>query len=63
LNANRRRAVILTLVDHSRTARRVEQIRFGVRLAGTCYEYKIVSENAMHRLAMVLFHGSLVMTV
>jgi hypothetical protein len=51
------------LVDHSRTPRRLEQIRFGVRLAGTCYEYKIVSENAMHRRAVVLFHGSLVVTV
>jgi hypothetical protein len=50
-------------VDHSRTPRRLEQIRFGVRFAGTCYEYKIVSENAMHRRAVVLFHGSLVVTV
>jgi len=33
LNARRRRAVSLMPVDHSRTPRRLEQIRFGVRPA------------------------------
>jgi hypothetical protein len=51
------------LVDHRHTPRRLEQIRVAVCLAGACYEYEIVSENAMHRRAVVLFRGSLVVTV